>query len=125
MRNAIAAGALLRPRRTRLLLNYYRLPDGSPAPPEPEVLRDFIAPPEELPAVPCPEVFVRTRAPALPDERSPEVVVVVDRVVLEPLTFTLAPVRSRTPVRLDTPTPMATPGRRCRTTAVSPLSTTR
>src|SRR5258705_12968160 len=46
------------------LVSYCRLPDDSPVPPEPEVLREFIAPPpeeppEERPTVPCPEPLVR------------------------------------------------------------------
>jgi len=109
--------------------NYCRFPVDSPVP-DPDVPREFMPDPEEvpevpcreLPAVPCPELFKRTFAPVLPEERS---LVVEDRVVVEPRTLTSAPERSRTLVRLDTPTPTLTPGRRRWITVLSPSSTKR
>ena len=117
--------------------NYCRFPVDSPAP-DPDVPREFIPDPEEVPEVPCrelpavpcpelpvapcPELFKRTFAPVLPEERS---LVVDERVVVEPWMRTLAPERSRTLVRLDTPTPTLTPGRRRWITVLSPSSTKR
>jgi len=72
---------------------------------------EFPLPCRELPALPWPELFALAFVPVLPEDRSPEVVLEV-RIFVDPCTPTRVPERSRTLVRLDTPIPTLTPGRR-------------